>query len=391
MPDFGAVVKLNKIPILGLVPESGTGAPSTPALGQLWNDTTGGVGTLTVWDGTAWRPYTYNAALSLTDGMLAGGISNGKLATDPLVRGNHSGQQFASTISDFDAQVRLSRLDQLAAPTAAVALNGQKITGLGLGTLPSDAVIKSQMDTAIANARAGIAGIKDPVRVASQVNVNLAAPGATVDGVAMAVGNRFLAPAQTTTSQRGLYVWNGAAVAATRSADADEIGEVTDGTMVAVAEGTDQNKQYMQTTADPGTVPGSWTQAWQVFTTGSTTYTAGVGITLTGSVFSLTAPVTVALGGTGATTVVAARAALGVPGKFAANAPALTPGVYAAVTHGLGTDDLVSMSARRLVAGTGTVGDYIDLDWRRGADNNNVLIKADVAFAAGDLRLVVAG
>jgi hypothetical protein len=36
----------------------------------------------------------------------------------------------SAKISDFDTQVRTSRLDQMAAPTASVALNSQKITGL---------------------------------------------------------------------------------------------------------------------------------------------------------------------------------------------------------------------------------------------------------------------
>ena len=43
-------------------------------------------------------------------------------------RANHTGTQLASTISNFDSQVRTSRLDQMAAPTAPVSFNGQKIT-----------------------------------------------------------------------------------------------------------------------------------------------------------------------------------------------------------------------------------------------------------------------
>jgi trimeric autotransporter adhesin len=74
--------------------------------------------------------------LNLTGGVVNTDISNtaaislGKLATDPLARANHTGTQTASTISNFDTQVRTSRLDQMAAPTASVALNSQKITGL---------------------------------------------------------------------------------------------------------------------------------------------------------------------------------------------------------------------------------------------------------------------
>lgn len=74
-------------------------------------------------------------------------IALSKLATDPLARANHTGTQTASTISDFDTQVRTSRLDQMAAPTAAVALNAQKITGLADPTSAQDAVTLNYITT----------------------------------------------------------------------------------------------------------------------------------------------------------------------------------------------------------------------------------------------------
>jgi hypothetical protein len=67
-------------------------------------------------------------------------IALSKLAVDPLARANHTGTQTASTISDFDTQVRTSRLDQMAAPTAAVSINSQKITNLANPTDNGDAV-----------------------------------------------------------------------------------------------------------------------------------------------------------------------------------------------------------------------------------------------------------
>ena len=57
----------------------------------------------------------------------------------------------ASKISDFDTQVRSSRLDQMAAPTASVSLNSQKITGLADPTSASDAANKGFVDSAISN------------------------------------------------------------------------------------------------------------------------------------------------------------------------------------------------------------------------------------------------
>jgi len=74
-------------------------------------------------------------------------IALSKLAVDPLARANHTGTQTASTVSDFDTQVRTSRLDQMAAPTSAVALNAQKITGLADPTNAQDAVTLNYITT----------------------------------------------------------------------------------------------------------------------------------------------------------------------------------------------------------------------------------------------------
>jgi hypothetical protein len=67
-------------------------------------------------------------------------IALSKLAVDPLARANHTGTQTASTISDFDTQVRTSRLNQMAAPNSAVSLNSQKITNLASPVDNGDAV-----------------------------------------------------------------------------------------------------------------------------------------------------------------------------------------------------------------------------------------------------------
>lgn len=50
------------------------------------------------------------------------------------------------TLIDFANQVRLNRLDQMAAPTAAVAMNNQKITGMAVPTAAGDAATKGYVD-----------------------------------------------------------------------------------------------------------------------------------------------------------------------------------------------------------------------------------------------------
>lgn len=90
---------------------------------------------------------------------------------------------------------------------------------------------------------------KDNARVATQGNVNLASPGATVDGVTMAANDRVLVLAQTTQSQNGLYIWNGAAVPMTRALDANSAIEL-ENAVVSVDEGTSAGVTYRQQTVN---------------------------------------------------------------------------------------------------------------------------------------------
>lgn len=103
------------------------------------------------------------------------------------------------------------------------------------GLIPSAGTL-TQMRDAI---KALIKGSGDKiVRVASTVAINLAAPGANIDGVAMVLGDAFLDKDHATPALRGVYIWNGAAVPATRANYADDGTELTGGMIVRVKEGT---------------------------------------------------------------------------------------------------------------------------------------------------------
>jgi hypothetical protein len=80
-----------------------------------------------------------------------GTITAAKMVSDPYARTNHTGTQLAATVSDFDTQVRTSRLDQMAAPTGPVSLNSQKVTSLATPTDNADAATKLYVDTKVAD------------------------------------------------------------------------------------------------------------------------------------------------------------------------------------------------------------------------------------------------
>jgi len=75
----------------------------------------------------------------------------------------------AAKISDFDTQVRTSRLDQMAAPTTAVNFNSQRILNVAPPELPTDAVNKQYADS-----------------IAQSLNVHGAADFATTSSVSYA-------------------------------------------------------------------------------------------------------------------------------------------------------------------------------------------------------------
>ena len=109
------------------------------------------------------------------------------------------------------------------------------------------------------NAVEGLAW-KDSCRVATVSNLNLAAPGATIDGINMVANDRVLVKNQSTASQNGIYIWNGAATPATRASDANTFAELEQA-VVTVEEGTSAGASFRQSAVN-GTIDSSavnWT------------------------------------------------------------------------------------------------------------------------------------
>ena len=200
-----------------------------------------------------------NLTGAVVDGDLAGSITNGKLATNPLLYSN------------------------MTAPTASVAFNSQKLTGLANGVAADDAATKGQVDAAQAGLDA-----KDACRVATTANITLSGEQA-IDGVTTTT-DRVLVKNQSTASQNGIYV--SASGSWARSTDADANAEVTSGLYTFITEGTANGSTgFVLTTDDPITV-GTTALTFSQFS-GLAQLVGGTGITKTGNTISIDTLVTV--------------------------------------------------------------------------------------------------
>lgn len=263
----------NKNEIQNAVLHKLASAPGSPTAGQKYYDTTNNAGY--TYNGSAWVP---------DDATKATNIPNTALATNPLARANHTGTQLAATVSDFDTQVRTSRLDQMAAPTASISLNSQKITNLAAPTAGSnDAARIVDVENAVQSAAAGI-DCKQSVRGLANANVASLSGPQTIDGVSLIAGDRVLLRGQSTASANGVYVV--AAGAWSRATDADANGEITPGAFWFIEEGTTYGKTQWRCENTGAIVIGTTGITINQFGAAAA-YTGGAGLVLTGNDFAV--------------------------------------------------------------------------------------------------------
>jgi phage-related tail fiber protein len=209
--------------------------------------------------------------------------------------------------------------------------SNQRIVNLADGSAATDAVTLQQM-------QAAIRGIdwKASVRAATTANITLSA-AQTVDGVALAVGDRVLVKDQTTQSTNGIYVVASGAWA--RADDADTNTEMTSGMAVTVESGTVNADKVFILVTDGTITIGTSNLAFTQLGGGGATYGAGNGLTLSGSTFAVVPKsggglVVDSTGVSIDTAVVARRYAVAIGDG---SATAFT------VTHNLGTRDVMVM------------------------------------------------
>jgi hypothetical protein len=236
---------------------------TTPSTGAFTTLSTTGLATLNSLSVTGLTGYLYangasaaTASTTIPTTALSGTVTNAQLANSSITVG-----------------------------TTAISLGA---TSLTLGGLTSVAVTQDptsalQLATKqyVDNIASGLS-TKAPVYVATTANITLSGEQ-TIDGF-LTSSNRVLVKNQSTQSQNGIYVSSSGAW--TRSTDANTWNQLVSA-YVFVEVGTTQADTSWVCTVDPGGTLGTTPVTWVQFS-GAGTYTAGTGLTLTGTQFSIT-------------------------------------------------------------------------------------------------------
>jgi hypothetical protein len=252
----------------------------------------------------------FNTALSDGDFATLAGTETltNKTLTSPVINTptgiTKSDVGLANVNNTSDANKPVSTATQTALD-AKLSLSGGTMTGsLILDADPTNslgAATKQYVDAAVNNINVHEAVVAaTTVSIGTTYNNGTSGVGATIapagngllalDGISLSVGNRVLVKNQTDAKQNGIYSVTAvggpsATWLLTRTTDYDVVGEVSSGDFIFVKGGTvNANTGWIQT-ADVVTI-GTNSITFTQFS-GAGTYTAGTGLTLTGTTFAV--------------------------------------------------------------------------------------------------------
>jgi hypothetical protein len=285
----------------------------------------------------------------------------GRATTDTLTNKTISGA--SNTLTNI-ANASLTN-SSITVGTTAIALGASSLTLGGLTSVTVTQDPTAALDLATKQYVDAVAQGLDPKAscvAATTANITLSGTQ-TIDGVALIAGDRCLVKDQTLSQDNGIYLV--AAGAWTRATDMDTWAEVP-GAFTFIEQGTAYADTGWVCTSNAGGTLGTTPITWVQFA-GVGSYTAGTGLTLTGTQFSITnTAVTAAAYGSAssvATFTVNAQGQLTLAAStsIAINGNQITSGTVAVVNGGTGATNATDARTNLVAAKSGTNSDITEL------------------------------
>ena len=298
----GLMTASTTIPNAGLVNSSVTYNGVTVALGASGTITAASPNALTIGTGLTGTSYNGSAAVTIAIDSTVATLTGAQTLTNKTISGA------TNTLTNI-ANASLTN-SSITVGTTAIALGASSLT---LGGLTSVAVTQDPTQALQLATKQYVDAVAEGLHVHASCNAattgtlasitggtvtynnGTAGVGATLtlsvaltvlDGYTLLNGDRVLVKNEVTQANNGIYTWATGGTVLTRATDFDTAAEMASGDFTFVSNGTLYGSTgWVQT--DPVTVVGTSPVIWIQFS-GSGAYTAGTGLTLTGTQFSIT-------------------------------------------------------------------------------------------------------
>ena len=247
------------------------------ALGGSTTVTSNTTNALTIGTGLVGTSFNGSSAVTITIDSTVATLTGSQTITNKTISG-------ANNILSNIGNSSLTN-SSLTVGTTNIALGATSLTlgGLTSVTVTQDPIADLDLATKqyVDTTAQGLSA-KASCKLATTVNITLSG-NQTIDGVLSVTGNRILVKNQTASAENGIYI--AAAGAWTRSTDMNVWSEVPGSFVFITAGSTQANTGWTTTATETGTINVT-AMPWVQFS-GAGTYTAGTGLTLVGTQFSI--------------------------------------------------------------------------------------------------------